>query len=162
MENVTFRYKDYADGSCEKTMTVNGTDFIGMFLQHVLPSGFHRVRFSGYLTNCKKTKNLKLIHRLRNTVYRGNPYRKMKTAERLLLFYGKDICSCPECHGKLIMFPRGKPSPSLPSLISALNSAVCWTACFLRPPETGRSYRCVKNFKAIYGFQFSRSHFLHF
>lgn len=62
--HVTFRYKDYADGGKEKHLTVKGTDFIGMFLQHVLPKGFNRVRFSGYLTNCKKTKNLKLIHRL--------------------------------------------------------------------------------------------------
>ena len=127
-ENVTFRYKDYADGSSEKTMTVKGTDFIGMFLQHVLPSGFHRVRFSGYLTNCKKTKNLKLIHQLRNTVYRGNPYRKMKTSERILLFYGKDICSCPVCRGKLMPVPRGMPTAKLPSLlrfINTINLAMC-------------------------------------
>ena len=123
-ENVTFRYKDYADGHREKTMTVKGTDFISMFLQHVLPPRFHRVRFSGYLTNCKKTKNLKLIHRLRNTVYSGNPYKKMKTAELILSLYGRDICSCPQCHGKMIPFPRGMPASSLPSLLNVINLAM--------------------------------------
>ena len=124
-EMVTFRYKDYADGSRQKIMTVKGTDFIGMMLQHVLPSGFHRVRFSGYLNNAKKTKNLKLIHSLRNTVYFGNPYRTMKTAELIMSLYGKDICSCPECSGKLIQYPRGTPLSMLPSLFTDIHFAMC-------------------------------------
>ena len=116
-DSVTFRYKDYADGNAEKTMTVGGEEFVGMFLRHVLPSGFHRVRFSGYLTNCKKSRNLKLIHRLRNTEYGGNPFRKMNMAGLILAFYGKDICSCPECSGKIIRLPRGIPlSMLLPHL----------------------------------------------
>lgn len=108
-DTVTFRYKDYADGNTSKTMTVKGTDFVEMFLQHVLPSGFHRVRFSGYLTNCKKTKNLKHIHQLRLSVYNGNPFRKMKMSEILLEFYGKDICKCKLCNGKMIPLSRGMP-----------------------------------------------------
>lgn len=116
-KSVTFRYRDYADGNAEKTLTVTGDGFVGMFLQHVLPSGFHRTRFSGYLTNCKKSRNLKLIHRLRNTVYSGNPFRRMGTAELILSLYGKDICSCPECSGKMIRLPRGIPlSMLLPHL----------------------------------------------
>ena len=115
---VTFRYKDYADGNAEKTLTVKGEDFVGMFLQHVLPSGFHRVRFSGYLTNCKKSKSLKLIHRLRNTVYGGNPFRGMNTAELILSFYGKDICSCPKYSGKMVRLPRGIPLSMLPPHLS--------------------------------------------
>lgn len=113
---VSFRYKDYADGSAEKTLTVDGEKFIGMFLQHILPGGFSRIRYAGYLTNCAKTRNLKLIHRLRSTVYPGNPYRKMKIAELMKLLYGKDICSCPECSGKLIRLPRGMPLSMLPPL----------------------------------------------
>ena len=112
--HVTFRYKDYADGSKEKHLTVKGTDFIGMFLQHVLPKGFNRVRFAGYLTNCQKTKNLKLIHSLRKTVFPGNPYRNMKIAELILDLYGKDICSCPECSGHMLRMPRGMPLSQLP------------------------------------------------
>lgn len=56
--HVTFRYRDYADGNKVKQLTVRGTDFIGMFLQHILPKAFNRVRFSGYLANCMKKKNL--------------------------------------------------------------------------------------------------------
>ena len=123
--HVTFRYKDYADGGKEKLLTVKGTDFIGMFLQHVLPKGFNRVRFSGYLTNCQKAKNLKLIHRLRNSVYSGNPYRDMKMSELIMELYGTDICSCPECSGHMIRLPRGMPAHKLPSQLPASLFAMC-------------------------------------
>ena len=124
-DNVVFRYKDYADGCKEKTMTLKGQDFISRFLTHILPPGFHRMRLSGYLANCKKTTNLKLIHRLRNSVYEGNPYRSMKTAELLLVLFNRDICTCTECSGKLIPFVRGVPLSVLPSPSIVLNPAMC-------------------------------------
>ena len=111
--HVTFRYKDYADGNQEKVLRVKGESFIGLFLQHVLPSGFHRVRFSGYLTNCMKVKNLHLIHKLRKTVYGGNPYRRMKSAELILSLYGTDICVCPKCSGKMLRLARGQPEHAI-------------------------------------------------
>ena len=113
--DVTFKYKDYADGGKEKLLAVKGTDFIGMFLQHILPKGFSRIRFSGYLTNSRKSKNLALIHRLRNTIYSGNPYKKMSMPRLLLILYKKDICKCPECSGKMIHLPRGTPFSKMPS-----------------------------------------------
>ena len=124
-ENVTFRYKDYADGSKEKTMTLKGQDFIGRFLTHILPSGFHRMRLSGYLANCRKTENLKLIHSLRNSIYEGNPFRSMKTAELMLEFFNRDICTCTMCSGRLLPFARGVPLSVLPSPSMLLNPAMC-------------------------------------
>jgi hypothetical protein len=114
-KNVTFSYKDYADDNKQKTLTVSGESFIRMYLQHILPSGFHRFRFAGYLANCSKHKNLLLIHRLRNTSYLGNLYKNISTAELMRLLYNKDICVCPECSGKLIQLPRGTPISILPS-----------------------------------------------
>ena len=43
---VTFRYKDSSNGQW-KTMTLSGAEFIRRFLQHVLPKGFHKVRYYG-------------------------------------------------------------------------------------------------------------------
>jgi hypothetical protein len=43
---VTFRYKDSRE--CQwKTMTLDAQEFIRRFLQHVLPHGFHKVRYYG-------------------------------------------------------------------------------------------------------------------
>ena len=122
--HVTFRYKDYRNGQKEKTMTVKGTDFVGMFLQHVLPKGFNRVRFAGYLTNCRKTKNLKRIHQLRSSAYPGNPYRSMGIPELFLALYGKDLCVCPECSGKMVRLPRGTPASMLPPYLIEKHCAV--------------------------------------
>lgn len=54
---VTFRYQDYADGSKQKQMTIPATEFLRRFLLHVLPSGFVRIRYYGFLANRnRKTK----------------------------------------------------------------------------------------------------------
>jgi predicted nucleic acid-binding Zn ribbon protein len=43
---VTFRYKDRKQGLW-RTCTLTGHEFIRRFLQHVLPKGFHKVRYYG-------------------------------------------------------------------------------------------------------------------
>lgn len=48
---VQFRYKDYRDPAAQKTMTLTAADFIRRFLVHVLPAGFQRVRYFGFLGN---------------------------------------------------------------------------------------------------------------
>lgn len=50
-DTVTFDYKDYADDSKQKQMTLNGPEFIRRFEQHILPSRFTRIRTYGYLAN---------------------------------------------------------------------------------------------------------------
>jgi hypothetical protein len=61
---VTFRYKDYAHGSQQRTMTVPATEFIRRFLLHVLPDGFMRIRHYGYLANRHRREKLDLCRRL--------------------------------------------------------------------------------------------------
>ena len=45
-ETVTFRYKDRAAGR-HRSETVSGHEFLRRYLQHVLPAGFHKVRYYG-------------------------------------------------------------------------------------------------------------------
>lgn len=108
-KEVSFRYKDYTDNGAAKIMTLEGTKFIELFLQHILPKGFSRVRFSGYLSNCCKTKKLKMINKLRGTLFIPNPVKGKSMAELLLLIYHRDICLCGQCNGHVIHYPRGKP-----------------------------------------------------
>ena len=115
-KNVTFSYKDYKDNYKQKTRTVSGMEFIRLFLQHILPKNFNRMRSFGLLTNCKKKKNLHLIHLLRNSVYNGNPYQSMNNAQLIKELYGNDICSCEKCGGRMKFFPRGQPEYRLPLL----------------------------------------------
>lgn len=45
-ETVTFSYKD-AQAHTWRRMTLAGEEFLRRFLQHVLPPGFHKVRYYG-------------------------------------------------------------------------------------------------------------------
>jgi hypothetical protein len=55
---VRFRYKDYRHDSRQKIMTVSADEFIRRFLLHVLPNGFQRIRYYGFLGNRYRRKKL--------------------------------------------------------------------------------------------------------
>ena len=63
---VTFRWKDYrVKGNKRfKTMQLTADEFIRRFLIHILPSGFHRIRYFGLFANHLRTQNLQLIRQL--------------------------------------------------------------------------------------------------
>jgi hypothetical protein len=64
--HVTFRYTDYrADGADrQKTMTVEARAFLRRFLLHVLPPGFHRIRYYGLFGNRHRAARLAQCRRL--------------------------------------------------------------------------------------------------
>jgi hypothetical protein len=62
--DVTFSYKDYAAGNSAKTMSLEICEFARRFLLHVLPRGFVRIRYYGFLANSCRAKNLELCRRL--------------------------------------------------------------------------------------------------
>jgi hypothetical protein len=54
---VRFRWKDYRDENRQKVMTLDAGEFIRRFLVHVLPEGFQRIRYYGFMGNrCRKQK----------------------------------------------------------------------------------------------------------
>ncbi|MER8672294.1 IS91 family transposase [Mesorhizobium sp. M1156] len=55
---VRFRWKDYRHGNRQKVMTVASDEFIRRFLLHVLPEGFHRIRYYGFLGNRYRAQKL--------------------------------------------------------------------------------------------------------
>ncbi|MBF0407699.1 MAG: transposase [Candidatus Riflebacteria bacterium] len=56
---VTFMYKDYRDGR-KKRMSLPVFEFMRRFLQHVLPSGFHKVRYYGFLSPGRRKEFLRI------------------------------------------------------------------------------------------------------
>jgi hypothetical protein len=51
---VSFRWKDYAHGSKKRIMTLSADEFLRRFLLHVLPKGFVRIRFFGFLAHRRR------------------------------------------------------------------------------------------------------------
>ena len=48
---VKFKWRDYRDNNQQKTMPLATDELIRRFLLHVLASGFHRIRYYGFLGN---------------------------------------------------------------------------------------------------------------
>jgi len=63
---VHFKYKDYRDKgrTKHKTMPLSTDEFMRRFLLHVLPSGFHRIRYFGLLSNSQRKSNLLIAREL--------------------------------------------------------------------------------------------------
>jgi hypothetical protein len=61
---VQFRWKDYRDGNRHKTMTLAADEFIRRFLLHVLPDGFQRIRYFGFLASRYRAEKLALCRQL--------------------------------------------------------------------------------------------------
>jgi len=65
-KGVTFKWKDYRLEGRERygVMTLDTDEFIRRFLMHVLPQGFHRIRYYGLLTNPTRADNIARIRGL--------------------------------------------------------------------------------------------------
>jgi Putative transposase len=61
---VQFRYKDYRHDNQQKVMTLAADEFIRRFLLHVLPDGFHRIRYYGFLGNRYRQEKLQRCRQL--------------------------------------------------------------------------------------------------
>jgi hypothetical protein len=57
-DQVTFWWKDYAHGSTSRTTTVSADEFLRRFFVHVLPKGFVRIRFFGFLASRRRAHDL--------------------------------------------------------------------------------------------------------
>jgi hypothetical protein len=63
---VAFKYKDYRiEGPGRyKTMTLATGEFIRRFLMHVLPQGFHRIRYYGLLASAVRADNIARVRQM--------------------------------------------------------------------------------------------------
>jgi Putative transposase/Transposase zinc-binding domain len=61
---VTFRYKDYAQQGRSREMTLHAVEFLRRFLLHVLPKGFMRIRYYGFLSNRDRSQKIQRVRAL--------------------------------------------------------------------------------------------------
>ena len=94
---VTFSARGKKPDEPKRHITLEHTEFIRRYLMHVLPSGFQKIRYYGFLNNRMKNKNLKVIFKLQNGQRFKQRYAGMTMAELLKAVWNFDICLCPEC-----------------------------------------------------------------
>ncbi|MGA8030163.1 MAG: transposase, partial [Bryobacteraceae bacterium] len=61
---VRLRWKDYAHHNKRRIMTVSNEEFLRRFLQHILPRGFPRIRYFGWLANRRRGTLLPICRNL--------------------------------------------------------------------------------------------------
>jgi len=99
-DKIHFRWKDYRNGNHVGTMALTAEEFIRRFLLHVLPEGFQRIRYYGFLCNRYREQKLTRCRELlamatqpSSPDSRSDDYRDQYEAVA-----GSSLKECPACH----------------------------------------------------------------
>jgi hypothetical protein len=96
---VRFHWKDYRDDNRRKTMSLPAAEFIRRFLIHVLPDGFHRIRYFGFLSNGHRAQKLALCRELLGmTTAEPAADPPADYRDRFEALTGLSLRECPHCH----------------------------------------------------------------
>lgn len=105
-DKVTFRYKDYRDRNRTKSMTLSTLEFSRRFLQHILPIGFYKIRYSGLFANIHQKGKLAQARTLLALPSHDSRYDGLDSLEVLRMITGRNITKCPKCkNGTLMAVP---------------------------------------------------------
>ena len=113
-ERVSFRWKDYAHGGKQRTMTLDAVEFLRRFFLHVLPKGFVRIRHFGFLANRRRRHALELV---RSALSRAEPDSPPCSAP-----IEQPLWRCPRCNTEMIVIQRFNATGAL-SQCKRLNSS---------------------------------------
>lgn len=94
---TTFSARGKEPGDKKRVITLDNREFIRRFLMHVLPCGFQKIRYYGFLNNRMKSVNLKLIFKLQGYQRFKCRYMGLSIAELLKSVWGCDVSICPAC-----------------------------------------------------------------
>jgi hypothetical protein len=119
--HVRFHWRDYRDHNQQKTVTLAADEFIRRFLLHVLPSGFHRIRYYGFLGNRHRKEKLEhcrhLLHMAPPHESSSIPATPEDYRDRYERLTGHSLRECPICHGgrmiTIQVLPGVRSSPAI-------------------------------------------------
>jgi Putative transposase len=120
---VRFHWKDYRNGNRQKTMTLAPTgqarglkahdEFIRRFLLHVLPEGFQRIRYYGFLANRYRQQKLAQCRQLFAMPQPEPPDNQAAGdyRDRYQELTGASLTECPVCQrGQMVIIEVLKPA----------------------------------------------------
>jgi len=98
---VTFRWRDSADGNKQKLLPLSVNEFLTRFLLHILPQGFLRIRNFGFLANRRRSTLLPLCFQLLGTTPQPPAEEHSSSTEDAAELY-----RCPYCGGPMKVIER--------------------------------------------------------
>jgi len=98
---VTFRWRDSADGNKQKLLPLSVNEFLTRFLLHILPQGFVRIRNFGFLANRRRSTLLPLCFQLLGTTPQPPAEEHSSSIEDAAELY-----CCPHCGGPMKVIER--------------------------------------------------------
>jgi hypothetical protein len=101
--SVTFNYCDRSDENKIKALKLKAKEFIRRYLLHILPRGFMKIRYFGFLAHANKKVSIPLLRQLINPDAEITEKLTETVEEMMLRLTGIDLSICPECgKGKMI------------------------------------------------------------
>lgn len=94
---VAFWYKDYKSAGVNRSITLDAEDFIRRFLQHILPAGFCKIRYFGFLALCNIKSRLSLCFDLIEKTTFLPALEGLISMEVWRILTGRDPLCCPKC-----------------------------------------------------------------
>ena len=97
-EKVCFSYKDYKSAGIKRIITLKTEEFIKRFLQHVLPSGFYKIRYFGIMSIASIKTKLELSYDLIGKALFYSKLEGLSSVEALEIITGRNVFLCPKCN----------------------------------------------------------------
>lgn len=94
---VIFAYKDYKNAGLRKTMSLPEEEFIRRFLQHILPSGFRKIRYFGFMALRFLKRNLDKCVEILNKAVFLPALEGLNALEVVSFAINKDMTACKKC-----------------------------------------------------------------
>lgn len=95
-DTVTYSWRDRQDNNLEKLDRLAVVEFTKRFCYHILPPGFRKIRYYGWLSAAKRKTALPAIRAALHAAV-PEPEPPQSLAERILQRTGIDITLCPHC-----------------------------------------------------------------
>ena len=108
---VTFSYRDRADNNTVKELPIKAEEFIRRFLLHILPKGFMKIRYYGFLAHANKKTCIPLLRQLINPDAKFTEKLTETVEEMMVRLTGIDISLCPNCGRGKMVYMEALPGP---------------------------------------------------
>jgi hypothetical protein len=112
-QRVRYWYRDHKSGK-RQVAELPVLRFIGRMVQHLLPKGFHRIRYYGLHATCKHQRVKSLLKTIWVAMGRAikgtyRVVRRQTYQERMLTSTGRDPLRCPGCSGPMMLWQVWHP-----------------------------------------------------